>query len=102
MVNERSASSSMTATRAGRDLGRLIGMLDDFTLDEVDNHLADIRRAVRHPLEVLAHECQTDRAGNVTRVLEHVRQQLAEGLLGEKVDLVVARDYLASQRRIAP
>jgi hypothetical protein len=76
-------------------------MLDDLAFDHVDHGLADVRGAVGHALEVLSEECQADCARDVARVFEHVGQQLAERLLGERVDLVVAGDDLARKDRVA-
>src|SRR5688500_17156903 len=95
-----SASSSMTATRSSV---RLIGpaVLDHFSLDQIDDHLADVRGTVADALEVLADEREADRAGDVARILEHVGQQLTEGLLREQVDFVIAGDHFASERGVA-
>src|SRR5215212_2564373 len=100
MVNARSASSSMTATRVSVGL-MLVLVLDHFAFGEINDHLADVRRAIGDPLEVLADEREADGAGDVARVLEHVREQLAERLLGEEIDFVVPRDDLPREHGVA-
>src|SRR2546428_3546425 len=95
MVNARSESSSTRAIRFG------MNVLDHFAFDEVNNHLADIGCSVSHSLEILADERETDRARDIARIFEHVRQQLAKRLLGLLIDAVVHGDHLTRQIAVA-
>src|SRR5260370_25068488 len=80
-----SASSSISAIRC---------MLDHGSFDQIYDHLADVRRVVRHPLEVFSDKREADGRGDVPRVFQHVSQERAERVDRELVDDVVLLDDL--------
>ena len=65
-------------------------MPDALALDHEHDHLSDVGRMVRDALEVLGDEEDAHRPRDRRRVVDHVREQLAEDLPVQLVDLVVA------------
>src|SRR5436309_6511657 len=111
-LSERAMSSSSSMIRIRFLASMLLGpaavdrvqaaMPDHAPLGEVDDHLADVGRAVADPLEVLRDHHEPEGAADRARVLDHVREQLAKELLHEGVHLVVLADHGAGGVRVPP
>jgi len=57
-----------------------LGMADVATADEIDDHLADVRGVVGHPLEVLDEEDRREPPVHCGRLAGHVRLDLGDQL----------------------